>query len=564
MANFEGSANFNAFANGPDFEPRKPNDTMNCGCAIDRALHRQGNFIYITGAQKQSDGGSNYVAYNIRVGLLTLYDQYQDIETRRRYSEFESLRKSLMRLYPTVIVPPIPEKHSITDYAAIQKSVKDDVVMIEKRKRMLQSFLNRVLNHSKLGSEHVFHRFLESGVSWSEVLHSPPLSTLPKNPLHVSLAPKSSSDLQGSDVSVQPSSSSSSSLIPMPSASHTLRNPDSRFVESEAFTNKAAHHMSSSVDKTQRKVIRRLGELANDYAELGAVYNGFSLNETGQLANAIEKVGQAVDSSYTLTGQLISSLEAEFSEPIQEYAQFTQTIKQVLKYRHMKHAQVEMIFDSLENKKLTLESLIRIEAEAKRLEEAMNSGRPATHNQSGYDNAESNNPYSPGYDDENNQDRHGTSESDDTSSNNNNEQPEVDPDAENPYASVYPTGAGAAALRASRQRSKRWSGPTKIFSAVSHTLHGIIDVDPEATRRNQIGKTKDAVVQLEQALQVTRKELVDVSANTQADLDRFQRQKIRDLRDMLIAYAKVHVKYCEKNLASWEEAKEAVSEIPEL
>jgi hypothetical protein len=162
----------------------------------------------------------------------------------------------------------------------------------------------------------------------------------------------------------------------------------------------------------------------------------------------------------------------------------------------MKHAQVEMIFDSLENKKLTLESLIRIEAEAKRLEEAMNSGRPATHNQSGYDNAESNNPYSPGYDDENNQDRHGTSESDDTSSNNNNEQPEVDPDAENPYASVYPTGAGAAALRASRQRSKRWSGPTKIFSAVSHTLHGIIDVDPEATRRNQIGKTKDAVVQV--------------------------------------------------------------------
>jgi sorting nexin-4 len=102
---------------------------MNCGCAIDRALHRQGNFIYITGAQKQSDGGSNYVAYNIRVGvscqgfayqahflgsLLTLYDQYQDIETRRRYSEFESLRKSLMRLYPTVIVPPIPEKHSIS------------------------------------------------------------------------------------------------------------------------------------------------------------------------------------------------------------------------------------------------------------------------------------------------------------------------------------------------------------------------------------------------------------------------------------------------------------------
>jgi hypothetical protein len=75
--------------------------------------------------------------------------------------------------------------------------------------------------------------------------------------MHVALAQRS--DSQGGDGAIQPTSSSSSSLIPMPSASHTLRNPDSRFVESEAFTNKAAHHMSSSVDKTQRRVIRRLG-----------------------------------------------------------------------------------------------------------------------------------------------------------------------------------------------------------------------------------------------------------------------------------------------------------------
>lgn len=46
-------------------------------------------------------------------------------------------------------------------------------------------------------------------------------------------------------------------------------------------------------------------ELANDYAELGAVYNGFSLNEEGAVANAIEKIGQAVDSSYTETTQMV-------------------------------------------------------------------------------------------------------------------------------------------------------------------------------------------------------------------------------------------------------------------
>lgn len=38
--------------------------------------------------------------------------------------------------------------------------------MVEKRKRMLQTFLNRVAKHPELGKDHVFHRFLESGGSW--------------------------------------------------------------------------------------------------------------------------------------------------------------------------------------------------------------------------------------------------------------------------------------------------------------------------------------------------------------------------------------------------------------
>ncbi|CAG8721369.1 1641_t:CDS:2, partial [Cetraspora pellucida] len=76
-------------------------------CQIDRDIH-QGDFtIQITSAQKTTDNnGSSFITYTIKAG---------DQEVRRRYSEFESLRKSLMRLYPTLIVPPIPEKHSIGD-----------------------------------------------------------------------------------------------------------------------------------------------------------------------------------------------------------------------------------------------------------------------------------------------------------------------------------------------------------------------------------------------------------------------------------------------------------------
>jgi hypothetical protein len=51
----------------------------------------------------------------------------------------------------------------------------------------------------------------------------------------------------------------SSNLIPTPSAAYQLKNPDPRFEESEKFTFRIANYMSNNLDKSQRKVIRRLG-----------------------------------------------------------------------------------------------------------------------------------------------------------------------------------------------------------------------------------------------------------------------------------------------------------------
>lgn len=38
--------------------------------------------------------------------------------------------------------------------------------MIARRRRMLQTFLNRISRHPILSNEHVFHRFLDGEVSW--------------------------------------------------------------------------------------------------------------------------------------------------------------------------------------------------------------------------------------------------------------------------------------------------------------------------------------------------------------------------------------------------------------
>lgn len=64
------------------------------------------------------------------------------------------------------IIPPIPSKQSIGDYAVKQAKAKEDAAMISRRKRMLQSFLNRIARHPVLSQEIVFHKFLDGNVPW--------------------------------------------------------------------------------------------------------------------------------------------------------------------------------------------------------------------------------------------------------------------------------------------------------------------------------------------------------------------------------------------------------------
>lgn len=46
-------------------------------------------------------------------------------------------------------------------------------------------------------------------------------------------------------------------------------------------------------------------EFSHDHTELGAALNGFSLSEQGHLAGAIEKTGQAIDSTFISTTRLV-------------------------------------------------------------------------------------------------------------------------------------------------------------------------------------------------------------------------------------------------------------------
>ncbi|KAJ2128823.1 Sorting nexin, cytoplasm-to-vacuole targeting pathway/endosomal sorting [Coemansia sp. RSA 921] len=99
------------------------------------------------------------------------------------------------------------------------------------------------------------------------------------------------------------------------------------------------------------------------------------------------------------------------------------------------------------------------------------------------------------------------------------------------------------------------------MNRLTYALNGMMDVDPEQMRHNQIGRASDKISLLEDQLEMLSNDMALVNTSTQDNLDRFQKQKVRDLKGSLIAMARMHLEWAEKNLEIWKEAKIAVDQV---
>ena len=78
----------------------------------------------------------------------------------------------------------------------------------------------------------------------------------------------------------------------------------------------------------------------------------------------------------------------------------------------------------------------------------------------------------------------------------------------------------------------------KIFGPIRHAVQGVVDVDPEKTRRDTIGRTRESIAQLEQAQVAVAKDVKDASASVLKDMKRFQKEKEDDLRRYMVSSSK--------------------------
>ncbi|CCH42330.1 Sorting nexin-41 [Wickerhamomyces ciferrii] len=320
--------------------------------------NQAGEFITITDAGHIRDmKGNKVIAYTINYN--------NELEVRRRYSEFDSLRASLVKLFPTIVIPPIPAKHSVVKYFLNPINAKNDLKIIEKRKRMLTHFLNGCLKIQEIKNSIVWIKFLDPKISWIEVLNSPPVSIIPtSNLLAPPLAPSKPSPLH--------------LLLPIPQ-SGTINHFKPRDEDLENYQNfKEYEHLfklykSSTLPLSQivKKQKRHFKGLVKDLGELGAYYNAFSLEDNHDLSQGIEVTGRAIDMNFINSEAFAFKILTSLEEPILEINQFANETLNVLNFRKLKEVQLFIIDTTIKRRKQRIDILQNAQEQANRLEEVL-------------------------------------------------------------------------------------------------------------------------------------------------------------------------------------------------
>jgi len=265
--------------------------------------------IEITQAEKINDFfGSSYIVYSIKTFKKEGHQML--FETKRRYSEFDMLQKHLIARFPTLIVPPIPGKSNLIEYATGSgKNQKD--TMVEKRKRMLQTFLNKLRKHPVFCRIHIIHLFLQQGAQWSSKQDIVELK-------------------EGTDKIV--------SCIDEP-----------RLIIIKDKLTLCLKYITAMYN-IQYEACKNIQELSVLYSNSGEIYNSWSLeNEPyAPILDQFRKTGEAL---YAKLQSMLQNMDNYIIDTLVQYIRYIEIAMNVCKIYRNKYLRFQQISQQLENKR---------------------------------------------------------------------------------------------------------------------------------------------------------------------------------------------------------------------
>ena len=368
------NGNKNTTVNATQSSNKKINKIITTPSRNNRSVNQN---IQILEANKVSEGqGRAYVAYTIKYGEHIV---------KRRYSDFESLKNILGRLFPTSLIPPIPKKETIKTYGkAITGSTNDfslptddmdlidlsssvinenipstDAKLIRHRIRMLTLFLEKVLQNKEINTTSIITDFLEANnTNWNEfVASSPTFSSLPKNILNCNpLDPANTSRLY-----VSLPVPSSSQLIPkeVRSVAATPKKIKEKFDLIDQEYRLYENILSNGIYKHNKRATKVFYDLKSDYIDVRDVTAAFVKDSPRDIGiqEQLVHISDLYSDSGILLEQLVSRLHYNVNEPLGETVGMAGSARELIKFRKLKYIQNDMIKKSLTNKQKQLAKL---------------------------------------------------------------------------------------------------------------------------------------------------------------------------------------------------------------
>lgn len=377
-------------------------DSLGLSQKIKKMLHNQRLNIEVILSERLVN--TAVVVYLIELKIKGQNPGGDTVIVKRRYSEFKSLRDNLVKLFPTVIIPPIPEKHTLLTYLINSIDNSKEMSVIDVRKRYFSKFLQDVVFDANplLKNCPLVLKFLDPNYehSWENAVNEPPVSLLPQNLLLAN--PNNPTDQNGLYLLLPPvpgyDVTSLDNLNPLSKINadlHKLHNEVKVFNLKETHSLELQEHedffgdiplelinfernvhqnikVLSDLHKLNAKNIRNLKQMIDVLIELGGNLNNFSLQvhemitqDNNQLSLVIEKFGSTMDSNFlNFEHFLHDHVIPEWEEPVNQFAQYYMSALQLVKFYKYKLLQYKLLHKlkfskilELSNSSHSLESL---------------------------------------------------------------------------------------------------------------------------------------------------------------------------------------------------------------
>lgn len=181
----------------------------------------------------------------------------------RRYSEFDLLRDYLLVTFPSIVLPPLPEKRTTSAWQAAVAD-KTDPEFLERRRLYLEQFMKRLTKLSEISQDPILLNFMKDEAEWKDSVNN-------------------------SKYRAQ-----KDSWLKALSAGYRIKRPNEKFEAIKRYANELEAHIGN-VLKVRAKTTEHLYGVHKIHANYGREFSEWSSIERKDMAEGLQKMGHYMD-----------------------------------------------------------------------------------------------------------------------------------------------------------------------------------------------------------------------------------------------------------------------------